>query len=165
MHAMPGIVRRCVTAVLGGALCAAVRAHAAGGQAGTPPGGQPAPARPATTGPAVIVGRVLDRAERPLPGATVVFEDAEFETRAGADGSFALSIDFVPDGVVSVRLVGYVPARSAVHLTRGDTVRLVARRARLGVLARLGLPLPVDEGPGPALVATLETPRGRVTLR
>jgi hypothetical protein len=33
------------------------------------------------------------------------------------------------------------------------------------LLARLGLPLPVDPGPAPALVATLDTPRGPVTLR
>lgn len=33
------------------------------------------------------------------------------------------------------------------------------------LLARLGLPLPVDPGAAPALVATLDTPRGRVTLR
>lgn len=33
------------------------------------------------------------------------------------------------------------------------------------MLAALGAPLPVDEGPEPALVATLDTPRGRVILR
>jgi hypothetical protein len=33
------------------------------------------------------------------------------------------------------------------------------------VLAALGARLPVDEGPEPALVATLDTPRGRVVLR
>ncbi|HXM54087.1 MAG TPA: VOC family protein [Candidatus Dormibacteraeota bacterium] len=32
-------------------------------------------------------------------------------------------------------------------------------------LAALGVTLPVDEGPEPALVATLETPRGRVVVR
>lgn len=32
-------------------------------------------------------------------------------------------------------------------------------------LAALGVTLAVDEGPAPALVATLDTPRGRVTLR
>jgi hypothetical protein len=51
-------------------------------------------------------------------------------------------------------------------------VRLVELRAEhpaaaaaREIIATLGAPLPVDEGPEPALVATLETPRGRVVLR
>jgi hypothetical protein len=51
-------------------------------------------------------------------------------------------------------------------------VRLVELRAEhpdpaamREVLAALGARLPVDEGPEPALVATLDTPRGRVVLR
>jgi hypothetical protein len=33
------------------------------------------------------------------------------------------------------------------------------------VLEAMGAALPVDEGPEPALAATLDTPRGRVVLR
>jgi hypothetical protein len=51
-------------------------------------------------------------------------------------------------------------------------VRLVELRAEhpdpaavLGELSALGVTLPVDQGPEPALVATLETPRGPVVMR
>jgi hypothetical protein len=51
-------------------------------------------------------------------------------------------------------------------------VRLVELRAEhpdpaaaREILATMGASLPVDEGPEPALVATLDTPRGRVVLR
>jgi hypothetical protein len=111
------------------AVWGALGTGAARAQTGAPP----VPG-PAGTGPAVIAGRVLDRSERPLPGAVVTFMDTEIETRAGADGRFALGVDFVPDGVVEFRHVGFAPARVAVRLARGDTLRLVARLARVDVL-------------------------------
>jgi hypothetical protein len=57
--------------------------------------------------------------------------------------------DSVPQGVRLVELRAEHPDPAAV-------------RAQL---AALDVPLPVDEGPAPALVAALDTPRGRVTLR
>jgi hypothetical protein len=54
-----------------------------------------------------------------------------------------------PSGVRLVELRGEHPEPEAVRK----------------VLEALGATLPVDEGPEPALVATLDTPRGRVVLR
>jgi hypothetical protein len=76
----------------------------------------------------------------------------------------------VAGGVVPFLIDWGASAHPAAKAARGTS--LVALRglhpdahAVRGVLAELGLPLPVEPGDAPALVATLETPRGTVTLR
>jgi hypothetical protein len=64
-------------------------------------------------------------------------------------GSSPHPSESAPAGVRLVELRGEHPDPAAVR----------------EVLAALGATLPVDEGPEPALVATLDTPRGRVVLR
>ncbi len=64
-------------------------------------------------------------------------------------GASAHPSESAPQGVRLVELRGEHPHPGAV---RAD-------------LVALGVTLPVDEGPEPALVATLDTPRGRVVLR
>jgi hypothetical protein len=77
--------------------------------------------------------------------------------------------------VVERRLIPYFidwgssphPAASAPQGARLVALRVehpdAARMARM--LKALGLALPVDSGPTPALIATIESPKGRVTLR
>lgn len=126
--------RRVVAAVVVACVVACGLAWAPAAGAQPTPQAAPPPAPQTAPRPAVIVGRVLDAADRPLGGATVALEGFEVEVRTGADGRFAFDVDFVPDEVVAFRHVGYAPARTAVHLARGDTLRLVARLARVGVL-------------------------------
>ncbi len=64
-------------------------------------------------------------------------------------GASAHPSESAPPGVRLIELRGEHPDPASV---RAD-------------LAALGVKLPVDEGPEPALVATLDTPRGRVMLR
>jgi hypothetical protein len=80
-----------------------------------------------------------------------------------------------PSVVVERRLIPYFidwgssphPAASAPQGARLVALRVehpdAARMARM--LKALGLALPVDSGPTPALIATIESPKGRVTLR
>jgi hypothetical protein len=76
----------------------------------------------------------------------------------------------VADGVVPFLIDwGTSPHPSATSARGLSLAGLRAEHPDTGrvraALARLGLPLPVEQGPAPALVAMLETPRGRVTLR
>ena len=59
------------------------------------------------------------------------------------------------------------PARSAAAGARLSGLRAIhpeAARVR-ATLARLGLELSVSEGPGPALIAAIDSPRGRIELQ
>jgi Glyoxalase-like domain len=82
-------------------------------------------------------------------------------TRHDADPD-RLVVPFLIDWGSSPHPSATAPAGVRLVELRGEHPDAAATRE---VLAALGVDLPVDEGPEPALVATLDTPRGRVVLR
>jgi len=83
-------------------------------------------------------------------------------TRGGTPDPDLLVVPFLIDWGASPHPSESAPAGVQLAELRAEHPDPAAVRERL---AALGLDLPVDEGPEAALVAALETPRGRVVLR
>lgn len=87
------------------------------------------------TGSAVLTGRIIDVAGRPVPDAQVAVEGGTSIARTGTDGTFRLS--GLPSGTTnaSVHKIGFAPALQTVHLRKAEpqtmTVALSAATRRL----------------------------------
>lgn len=82
---------------------------------------------PVLVGSARLLGRVVNNAGRPLPGARVQLEGTTRVATTRANGDFTL--DSLPPGTqsVSVRLLGYAPTEQPVELSSREPRNLTIR--------------------------------------
>lgn len=77
-----------------------------------------------TTRATFISGRVVDQQGKPSSGATVAIEADSAIATTAEDGTFTLSALRPGTRTVSVRKIGYEPARAAVELKSGEARRM-----------------------------------------
>lgn len=104
-----------------------------------------------------VLGEVLPMSRRRPDGFLL-----EWRLTAHEPDPARLIVPFLIDWGTSPHPSASAPAGVRLVELRGEHPDPTAARE---ALAAVGAALPVDEGPEPALVATLDTPRGRVVLR